>query len=128
MDPAVAHTRDDEPIRSISAGRRLYRGIVFALLVGFVGAALSVIPGLFVQSIFIGNAQRCEEQQRYHLLVEGEILTTCGEEQSETPQWLPPSIIIGGGLFGLLGGFAYGFISPSSGSSGREREQAWLPF
>jgi hypothetical protein len=128
MDPPVLHVGDGQVVQSIGVIRRLYRGIVFALLIGFVGAGLSIIPGLFVQSIFIGNAQRCEEQQRYDLLVVGEIQTTCGEAQSDTPQWLPVSIIVGGGLFGLVGGFAYGVISPTSGTNGREREQPWLPF
>ena len=45
--------------RPLGRGRRLYRAVVFALIVGVVGAGLSVVPGLFVQSIFIGNAQRC---------------------------------------------------------------------
>ena len=129
MDPAVASAGDGPPPPTISTSRRLYRGIVFGLLVGFVGAALSVVPGLFVQSIFIGNAQRCEEQQRLDVILEGEIVTTCGEAQSETPTWLPPTIIAGGGLFGVLGGFAYGFISPTAGSDRRgRREPPWLPF
>ena len=117
------------PARPKSVGRRIYRGIVFALLVGFVGAGLSVVPGLFIQAIFVGNAQRCEAQQRFDLAVEGEIVTKCGEAQAETPTWLPPIIVAGGGLFGVLGGFAYGFISPSS-ATGRhsERTPPWLPF
>jgi hypothetical protein len=129
MDPAVVPDSDNPPVRAMSVGRRLYRGVVFALLVGFVGAALSVIPGLFVQSIFIGNAQRCAEQQRLDVIVEGEIVTDCGEQQSDTPTWLPATIIAGGGLFGLLGGFGYGFVSPTSGSGRNDRrEPPWLPF
>lgn len=129
MDPAVAPDSDNAPVHPMSVGRRLYRGVIFALLVGFVGAAMSVVPGLFVQSIFIGNAQRCEEQQRLDVIVEGEILTDCGEQQSDTPTWLPPTIIVGGGLTGLLGGFAYGFVSPASGSGrNNRREPPWLPF
>jgi len=46
----------EEPRRS--GARRLYRAVVFAIMVGAVGAGMSVIPALFVQSIFIGNAQR----------------------------------------------------------------------
>lgn len=129
MDPAVAPDSGNPPIRVMSVSRRLYRGVVFALLVGFVGAALSVVPSLFVQSIFIGNAQRCEEQQRFDMIVEGEIVTDCGEQQSDTPTWLPPTIIAGGGLFGILGGFGYGLFSPASGpGQEKRRESPWLPF
>ena len=129
MDPAVASDTNSQTARTMSVGRRLYRGVVFALLVGFVGAAFSVIPGLFVQSIFVGNAQRCEEQQRFDVIVEGKIVTNCGEQQSDTPTWLPPTIIAGGGMIGLLGGFIYGIISPSSGAGRKEAQQPpWLPF
>ena len=129
MDHAVASDTNNQVVRSMSVGRRLYRGVAFALLVGFVGAALSVIPGLFVQSIFVGNAQRCEEQQRFDVIVEGKIITNCGEQQSDTPTWLPPTIIAGGGMLGLLGGFIYGIMAPATATGRREAQQPpWLPF
>ena len=45
-------------------GRRLYRGFAFALIVGLAGAGLSGVPALFIQSIFVGEAQRCIEGHR----------------------------------------------------------------
>ena len=117
------------PARPLTLGKRLYRGVFFGLLVGFVGAGMSVIPALFVQSIFIGNLQRCEAQQEEDVALHGEIRTTCAEDLSAEPTWLPPAIIAGGGVMGLLGGFGYGFVSPASvqGRNG-ERERSWLPF
>ena len=112
-----------------STGRKIYRSFAFALMVGVVGAGLSVVPGLFIQSIFIGNAQRCEEQQQLDITLTGEIQTDCAENLSTTPEWLPPTIIAGGGLMGFVGGFLYGFLSPRS-APGRpqDREVSWLPF
>jgi hypothetical protein len=117
------------PQRPLTLGRRLYRGVVFALLVGFVGAGMSVIPALFVQSIFIGNVQRCEAQQQEDIAIYGEVRTTCAQDLSNEPTWLPPAIIAGGGLMGTLGGFGYGFVSPASaGGRDGQRERPWLPF
>ena len=111
--------------RPMSRGRRLYRAVVFALIVGVVGAGLSVIPGLFVQAIFIGNAQRCEAQQEIDVAITGKIETECAENLATTPKWLPPTIIAGGGVLGLLGGFGYGLAGPRTAP---KREQLWLPF
>ena len=112
-----------------SGGRRLYRAVVFAIMVGAVGAGMSVIPALFVQSIFIGNAQRCEEVQRFELAADGVITTSCAENLSSTPEWLPPTIVAGGGIMGLLGGFGYGLLVPPGAAARREDEKpSWLPF
>jgi hypothetical protein len=110
-------------------GRRLYRALVFALFVGVVGAGLAVMPGLFVQSIFIGNAQRCAAAQRTDIAVTGEIQTDCAENLQATPEWLPPTIVVGGGIIGMAGGFGYGFATSSAGAARRrEPERSWLPF
>jgi hypothetical protein len=68
-----------------SRGKRVYRGLLFGLMVGVVGAGLSIIPALFVQSIFIGDLQRCEEQQRFDIAATGAIVTTCGQDLSDQP-------------------------------------------
>ena len=111
----------------LTLGRRLYRALFFALMVGLVGAGMSVIPALFVQSIFIGNLQRCEQVREQELQVYGEIRTDCATDLAEEPTWLPPVIVAGGGLMGILGGAGYGFVSPRSGG-GRDQERPWLPF
>ena len=116
------------PMRPFTLGRRIYRGVFFALLVGFVGAAMSVIPGLFVQSVFSGNVQRCESLAEQDLAA-GETRTSCLEEAADDPTWLPQAIIAGGGIVGLLGGFGYGFVSPASaGSKGSPQQRPYLPF
>lgn len=115
--------------RPLTLGRRLYRGVFFALLAGFVGAGMSVIPALFVQSIFIGNIQRCEAQQQQDLAVYDEIRTTCADDLSEQPTWLPAVIIASGGAMGVAGGFGYGYVSPSGvPRRNGEVERSYLPF
>ncbi len=91
--------------------RRTGRGVVMAVLVGSVAAFISVAPALFIQSVFIGSAQRCDDQQRYEEATVGEIQTTCEEELGETPFWFPVLIIAVGGATGLAGGFVYGFFT-----------------
>jgi hypothetical protein len=113
----------------LTRGRRLYRGVIFGLMVGVVGAGLSIIPALFVQSIFIGNIQRCEAQQEFDIATTGAIVTTCEQDLSDQPTWLPPALIAGGGLMGILGGFGYGFVSPAPAPKRLEdRDETWLPF
>jgi hypothetical protein len=110
-------------------GRRIYRAFFFALLVGVVGAGLSVVPALFIQSLFIGNAQRCEAAQHTDIAATGEIQTDCAENLATTPEWLPPTIVLGGGIFGLLGGLGYGFATSRPGAVKKEElGQSWLPF
>jgi hypothetical protein len=116
--------------RPLTRGRRAYRALFFAFIVGVVSAGLSVMPALFVQSIFIGNAQRCEGQQELDMAAFGEIRTNCAELLSVTPRWLPPVIIAGGGLLGIIGGATYGYVSPTAIAKRREdrEQQSWLPF
>jgi hypothetical protein len=112
-----------------SKGKRVYRGLLFGLMVSVVGAGLSIIPALFVQAIFIGDLQRCEEQQRFDIAATGAIVTTCGQELADQPVWLPPALIASGGLMGLMGGFGYGFISPALAPRRLEdQDKSWLPF
>ena len=116
--------------RPLTRGRRVYRGLFFAFIVGVVSAGLSVMPALFVQSIFIGNAQQCEGQQELDMAAFGEIRTNCAELLSDTPRWSPPIIIAGGGLFGVIGGATYGYVSPTAVAKRRQdrEQQSWLPF
>lgn len=110
-----------------SAGRRLYRGVAFAVFVGVAGAALSAVPALFVQSIFVSELQRCDEAIR-RVEAGGEAPLNCIDEFRDPPVWLPPSIVVGGLVIGALGGFGYGFAAPR-GPKGREGPDAqWLPF
>ena len=112
-----------------SLARRCYRGLVFALVVGAVGAALSAVPSLFIQSIFVGEAQRCIEAQKKDIAISGEIQTNCAEASADAPVWLPPAIIAGGALIGFVGGFGYGFVGPRPAPRpGDRREESWLPF
>jgi hypothetical protein len=112
----------------LTLGKRLYRALFFAVMVGLVGAGMSVIPALFVQSIFVGNAQYCEQVREEELRVYGEIRTDCATDLSDEPTWLPPAIVASGGLMGILGGAGYGFVSPQPGGRRNERERPWLPF
>lgn len=103
--------------------------MIFGLMIGVVGAGLSIIPALFIQAIFIGNLQRCERQQEFDIAVTGGIETTCGQDLSDQPEWLPVAVIAGGGVMGLVGGFGYGFVSPAAAPKRLEdRDKSWLPF
>ena len=111
-------------------GRRIYRGLAFALMVGGTAAAISAVPALFIQSIFVGEAQRCEEAERKDIAVSGEVRTDCAQEFADAPFWLPTTLIVSGAAAGAVGGFGYGFIRPrSSPASGPgATEEPWLPF
>lgn len=107
-------------------GRRLYRGIVFALIVGAAGAALGGAPALFLQSLFNEETQRCAEavldaEER------GVEAPVCGDEFLAPPAWLPLSLLWGGAAVGAFGGLAYGIAAPGRRAS-PEREPQWLPF
>ena len=91
--------------------RRLGRGLVLAVLVGGIATMVSIAPALFIQSVFIGSAQRCEEQQRYEEAAFDEVTTTCGEDLGEAPFWFPVLVIAVGGAVGTAGGFFYGFFT-----------------
>lgn len=109
-------------------GRRLYRGLAFAVMVGLAGAAVSAVPGLFLQSVFVGETQRCLEAQRKDVAVGGEIVTDCGEALADAPVWLPVLMVAAGAVVGFVGGFGYGFFQPSLQGGAAKREEAWLPF
>ena len=111
-----------------TTGRRLYRGLLFAILIALAGAAVSAVPGLFLQSVFVGEAQRCLEAQRKDIAVGGEIITDCGEASADAPVWLPAVMTAAGGAVGFVGGFGYGFFQPPRRSGASVREEAWLPF
>ena len=105
-----------------TVGRRIYRGLVFALMVGAAGAAVSAVPALFIQSIFVGEAQRCEEAERKDIAVGGEVLTDCAQVFTDTPVWLPATLIVGGAVTGAVVGpnsqDARGSESGGSGAQG----------
>ncbi len=116
------------PAPSPALRRRLYRGLAFALMVGIAGAAVSAVPGLFLQSVFVGETQRCIEARQKDIAVSGEVSTNCAEGLADAPVWLPVVMVVAGGAVGFVGGFGYGFFQPSRRGRAAEREEAWLPF
>jgi len=113
----------------MTVGKRLYRGLFFAILVAIVGAGSAVIPALFVQSAFTGSLEYCSQQQQSDLNLYGEVRTTCEQDIQDEPKWLPVALIAAGATVGLLGGFGYGFVSPRSGAPrDGETPRSWLPF
>lgn len=117
-----------EARRTPGIGRRVYRGIAFALIVGLAGAGLSGVPALFLQSVFVAEAQRCIEAIEI-AEAGGDVTLTCPDQFIDPPVWLPVILFAGGGAIGAVGGLAYGVLSP--GRRARERtpaEPPWLPF
>ena len=110
-------------------GRRLYRGVAFALIVGLAGAGLSGVPALFIQSVFVAEAQRCIEAIE-KAEAGGDVTLTCPDQFTDPPVWLPIAIVAGGGALGAVGGLAYGVLSPGrrSRSSTSAPQPPWLPF
>ena len=110
-------------------GRRLYRGFAFALIVGLAGAGLSGVPALFIQSIFVGEAQRCIEAIEM-AEAGGDVTLTCPDEFTDPPVWLPVIMVVGGAALGAVGGLAYGIASPGRRVRGSTppAESPWLPF
>lgn len=109
--------------------RRLFRGLLIALLIGFVGFVMSFIPALFIQSVFIGSEQRCKDLRDFEQAAYERVRTDCAENLTELPTWLPGVILAGGAAMGSCGGFAYGFINPARQlGRGRAQERPWLPF
>lgn len=109
-----------------TAGRRLYRALVFALIVGAAGAALGAVPALFVQSIFIGEAQRCIEAIE-RAEAGADITLTCPDAFTDPPVWIPPVMVAGGAFMGAAGGFGYGFMATRARRD-LSAERPWLPF
>ncbi len=113
---------------ALTLGRRLYRGLLFAAFVGVAGAGLAAVPALFVQSIFVGEAQRCNEAIT-QAEAGADIPLNCIDEFRGPPVWLPPAIVFGGVVIGVAGGFGYGVVSPKPRPRNRAGPDApWLPF
>ena len=109
-----------------SVGRRIARGLLMALLIGFIGLVAGLVPAVFIQSVFVGSAQRCEELRAYEEAALDEVQTDCDQDLTEVPMWLPTAIIAGGAVMGAVGGFGFGFVNPVRRK--REEELPWLPF
>lgn len=111
-------------------GWRLYRGAAFALIAGLAGSGLSGIPALFLQSVFVSEAQRCTEAIERAEAGEGDAALTCSDEFTDPPVWLPVTMLVGGGVMGAVGGFAYGILSPGRRARNVAAPPAppWLPF
>ena len=92
--------------------RRLLRGATVGLATGLVALAVSIAPALFIQSVFIGSAQRCSEQQRFEAAALDEVETRCEEDLADTPFWFPILIVVVGTVIGGAGGLAYGYVVP----------------
>jgi hypothetical protein len=92
--------------------RRLINGLKFGIFVGVVTAAVSVVPALFIQTVFVGGAERCEQLIRYEEAAFDEVRTTCEEDLNQSPFWFPAVIIWGGASLGAIGGFTYGAFRP----------------
>lgn len=110
-------------------GRRLYRGIAFAIFVGLAGAGLSGVPALFLQSVFVGEAQRCIEAIEM-AEAGGDVTLTCPDQFTDPPVWLPVVLVAGGATLGALGGLAYGILVPGRRARGAAPapDPPWLPF
>ncbi len=93
--------------------RRLVNGLMYALVVGVATALVSVVPALFIQSVFIGEVELCDRQIRTEQAVYDEVRTTCKEDLDRTPFWFPTVIISGGGAIGVVGGLVYGMLRSS---------------
>ena len=105
------------------------RGIKFSLIVGIAGLAISAVPALFIQSVFVAEAQRCIEAIEI-FEAGGNVSTRCIDEFADPPVWLPPIIVIGGGIIGTLGGLGYGIFAPLRTKKFRRSmtSEGWLPF
>jgi hypothetical protein len=72
---------------------------------------VAIGPALFIQSVFLGSAQRCNDQQRFEEAALDEIVTDCEERIGGTPFWFPVLIVAVGGIAGTMGGGLYGYYS-----------------
>ena len=122
-------TNNPEARPALSIGRRLYRGFAFAVIVGLAGAGLSGVPALFLQSVFVGEAQRCIEAIE-KAEAGGDVTLTCPDQFTDPLVWLPVIMVAGGAALGAAGGLAYGIVSPGRRGRGSTRveESPWLPF
>ena len=122
----MTHAPEARPAPGI--GRRLYRGVAFAIIVGLAGAGLSGVPALFLQSVFVGEAQRCIEAIEI-AEAGGDVTLTCPDQFTNPPVWLPVVLVAGGAALGAVGGLLYGILAPGRSARGSAPPQSpWLPF
>lgn len=93
--------------------RRLFNGLVFGLLFGIIALGVSIVPGLFIQTVFISEVERCDHLVVFEEAAFDEVRTTCNEDLNEAPFWFPTLIIWTGASLGTIGGFAYGALRGS---------------
>ena len=98
------------------------------MVAGTLTDLVAVLPALFIQAVFIGEAQRCEDQMRFEEAAFDEVQTACEEELGETPVWFPSLIIGVGGGIGALGGLAYGLLGSSRPGRSQAPGRRHLPF
>lgn len=112
-------------VARVHVGSRLLRGLITAFGVGLAAAAISLVPAIFIQSVFLGEAQQCAEIERTGQAVADEVRLTCDQTLATAPFWLPAAITVTGGALGAAGGLVYGLFS---GGRRRGPEKKWLPF
>jgi hypothetical protein len=98
---------------NLSTAKRVLHGIVTAIVVGAVSTGVALAPALFIQAVFIGEAQRCATQVAFEQAANDEVTSTCVEDLTDPPLWFPTLIAGVGGGFGVIGGFIYGVTRPS---------------
>ena len=113
--------------RRLTLGRRLYRGFAFAVIVGLASAALSAVPALFIQSIFVAEAQRCIEAIEM-AAGGGDVELRCIDGFTDPPVWMPLAVVAGGAAIGVAGGMGYGLMPPRPRQPRGMGESTWLPF
>jgi hypothetical protein len=99
-------------VATISTTKRCLNGIITAVVVGAVSTGVALAPALFIQAVFIGEAQRCATQVAFEKAANGEVTSTCVEDLTDPPLWFPTLIAGAGGGLGLIGGFVYGVARP----------------
>lgn len=93
--------------------------------VGLVTTAISLVPAIFIQSVYLGEVQECAGMERMGQAAADEVRLACEQTLAAAPLWLPAAVTVTGGALGVAGGLAYGLLG---GSRRRRPEEKWLPF